>query len=310
LPGPIKRAGALISRLTTWYGKVVGTLVILTFSAHYGLSYLSHPADTDYYIDKAFILGAFGTLLVGFLIRDWGGLRRERYAYSFDQIEGISASLRDLNTYLGSSQSGDQPEKLVRRELTSILDRIRELFSMLTGTRCRVAIKCLFSDNEEIFIYAVTRDSRSNEINARNDKERLEKRCDTLKDNDDFHLIFEEQARWFIENNLPRKRNYRNSSFKLYGEPPSKVALLRDFGWTLPYRATMVFPIQQRDSENLSFEPGGCIGFLAVDSGSPNVFKDAFDGPLGASLANALFAPLSKYVALLDKSGGEESAHG
>jgi hypothetical protein len=127
-----------------------------------------------------------------------------------------------------------------------------------------------------------------------------------LEDNDDFISIFEEKEDFFIENNLPSRRDYHNTSFKIYGARPVTTTLFtRCFpamGWTLPYRSTMVFPIRQVEPTTGSAEGAGCIGFLTVDSAFRRVFKPRFDGPLGAAVASALFHPLSIYVKLIEQA--------
>lgn len=66
-------------------------------------------------------------------------------------------------------------------------------------------------------------------------------------------------------------------------------------GWTLPYVATIVWPVQQKESEVLLVEDEGCIAYLTVDSKHRGVFKEQFDLYLGAGVADALFHPLSLF---------------
>lgn len=146
--------------------------------------------------------------------------------------------------------------------------------------------------------------------NAKSDKERLESKTDELSENEDFDLIFEEKTDFFIENDLPNRWGYRNTSFKLYGrpvQPGNAVArwynkFFPGSGWTLPYRSTMVFPIRQLEPAIGTTESAGCIGFLTVDSGFRNVFEPRIDGPLGATVSSALFYPLSVYSRLIDNT--------
>jgi hypothetical protein len=175
---------------------------------------------------------------------------------------------------------------------------------MVAGTTRRAAIKTVFSRNEKIYVCVFTRDKRSNRINMRQDKERFERLADPIEGNEDFHSIFIEEKHYFIENDLPRYINYLNTSFdRVGGYWRGSSWFQRTFfpawGWPLPYRSTMVFPIQQKDSETFAFDPPGCIGFLAIDSRFRNVFRERFDCPIGLSLADALFRPLYRYVSLL-----------
>ena len=69
----------------------------------------------------------------------------------------------------------------------------------------------------------------------------------------------------------------------------------------------MIFPIRQEESNALQFAAAGCIGFLAIDSAFKGVFQPRFDGPLGSSLAEALFHPLWLYSQLLGAKGNDHA---
>jgi hypothetical protein len=111
---------------------------------------------------------------------------------------------------------------------------------------------------------------------------------------------------YFVENDLPGRRDYRNTSFQIYGARPPGTSLINRWftavGWHLPYRSAMVFPIRQLEPATGGDDDVGCIGFLTVDSAFRRVFKRRFDGPLGATVASALFHPLSVYKKLVDEA--------
>jgi hypothetical protein len=327
VPEPINlmaRIGHYARESSAWYTRIFAIVLIVALSWHYGAGYwyggTGTPPTVDYLIDKAFILVGFASLLGGSIGREFYVSRKERYANIFDRVDAVTATLRDLTTYLDEISIHDEANKEqiridVRNELSSALDNIGELFSMVTGTTCRVAIKCCFFENDDVYVYTITRDGRSNKLNYKKDRQRFESRSDSIGDNEDFFSIFYNDTRYYIENNLANKRNYANSSFAQYGEPPERIGLFggilnASIRWPLPYKSTMVFAIEQLAAENLSFEELGCIGFLAIDSAFGNVFKPRFDGPLGASLANAFFSPLIRYVSLLGEANEVVPAHG
>jgi hypothetical protein len=161
----------------------------------------------------------------------------------------------------------------------------------------------IFQEGEILYVYALARDSQSTQGNAKSDNDRYEKRIDKLEDNDDFSAEFEEKVDYFIENDLPSRRDYNNTSFDVYGHRPQGTSLIHRWvtsvGWNLPYRSAMVFPIRQLEPATGGDDDVGCIGFLTVDSAFKRVFKRRFDGPLGATVASALFHPLSVYLKLL-----------
>ncbi|HEX4104988.1 MAG TPA: hypothetical protein VHX92_02030, partial [Rhizomicrobium sp.] len=299
-PGSARHIWRLGWESSAWYVRAFALLVVLSLVFERAYGFLSGHGilvipNFDYWSDKVFILVGFFVLLLGVAWREYNVARKERYANIFDRLEVISASLRDLNTYLNSKEArekikvdADQFQKTVRRELETILDNAASLFSMVTGTTCRAALKCTFIDNDEVFVYAITRDTASNRYNVSTDKMRFEARADKVKDNEDFYSVFTEGKRWYVERDLSTKRQYKNSSFDYYGQPPVQLHwFFRIFdpshGWTLPYKSTMVFPVQQQESGTLSVGQGACVGFLAIDSAFRGVFKPRFDCPLGAT---------------------------
>jgi hypothetical protein len=107
-----------------------------------------------------------------------------------------------------------------------------------------------------------------------------------------FGKFSKKETLFFFSNDLTRRVHYTNTSFKVYGKPPEKKWYHSRFpasSWTLPYRAAIVWPIQQLESDSLQFEALGCIGFLAVDCARPNSFRKQLDVPLGAGIGDALY---------------------
>ncbi|GMV60869.1 MAG: hypothetical protein AMXMBFR74_00380 [Parvibaculum sp.] len=310
VPGPIRHFWNLATQSSSWITRYLGFLLVIVFCLHYGSNYISPSfPDFDYLVDRVFILSAFLLLLIGAIIREDLRIRKEKYANIFDKTEAIMCQIKSINTFLIEKTQngvGDLPQfqKIIRAEIEHILDDISDIFSMLTGTTCRTAIKVIQNEDDKIFVYSLARDRRSSQTNSSLDRKRFEEKQDPLEKNEDFHSIFYEKERFYLENDLPNKRDYKNSSFEIYGERPTsgnwfQRAFLSRVGWTLPYASTMVFPIQQREANTLNLETTGCIGFLAIDSAFRNVFKHRFDGPLGATIADALFTPLAQYVNLL-----------
>lgn len=310
----IKHIFAVIRRSSSWVLYSFGWALIITVSAHYGLSYWQHPTDWDHWIDKTFILSGFSILLFGSAIREWSRLRKERYANIFTKIEAINSTAKFLSVFLqnaGPDVAGRQLRKNVIQELVSMLDDISDIFFILTGTACRTCIKVVWQDGTKMYVYALARDRLSSKTNEELDKTRYEQKMDSLEENEDFYLVFNKRLNYYVSNNLSLRRNYRNSSFKQHSadaHPTGWLSHLFGMGWTLPYRSAMVFPIQQRGSPSLALDEAGCIGFLTVDSEFRGVFRARFDGPLGSSLAETLFLPLAMYVSLIetaDANGGD-----
>jgi hypothetical protein len=296
-------------RDSSWFFRPFGWLLILALSGEFAAGFLGHSGGWDEAaIDRAVIVGGFFILLISAVVREIVGLRRSRYATVTDKFEAVHASLKELNTYLTQIALADpnieQFEKSVRGELEYLLDCVAEIFGIISGTTCRTAIKVIHVRSDKIYVYTLTRDKRSNRTNRSRDQERFDHLRDSLEANEDFHSIFTETARYFFEGDLTRRINYLNSSFPSAGGQWRGTnwlhrTLFPGWGWPLPYRSTMVFPIQQTESETFAFDPPGCIGFLAIDGRFRHQFRARFDAPLGMSVADALFSPLYRYVTLL-----------
>lgn len=296
----------------SWMFQGIGFLLILGLSGKALLGYLQLHNEDDYYalLDRLVISVGFLILLVGSIFREITRSRKEKYANIFDRIEAISDTLKELNSFIDSkseitNSEYEQFRKSFEGSITSALDNTAELFSMLTGTTCRTSIKSIIEENQAIYVYAFARDRRSNSILKQQDKERFDRRQDKLEDNEDFHSVFNKPKTYYFQNDLVHVHGYVNSSLRIYGKRPSlnwfQRIVFPAWGWTLPYRSAMVFPIQQKESSSLAFPPLGCIGFLTIDSAFRNVFVERYDCPIGATVANALFYPLARYVALVKR---------
>jgi hypothetical protein len=292
-------------------GKYFGYFVVVAVCVEFARPYITDSVSWDAVIDRVTITLGFFILLFVSLKREFDFERRGRYVHSLGRIEKFALILKNLNTYLSEHikippENPNQVHKLVKDQFVASLDEVSELLSLVSDSVCRTTIKCMSSERDKLFVYALARDSKSGAENEINDRKRYDTHADLLEENEDFHSIFSEGAQFYIKNDLPRRIDYRNSSFKLYGERPKELnwfqrAFMPRTGWTLPYKSAMVFPIQQKSSAILEFEAVGCIGFLTIDSPRRKGFDHRFDGPLGLALANALFSALNQYGLMLGR---------
>jgi hypothetical protein len=278
--------------------RLVGWLLIVGLLFKYGWSYLGGSINLDQQIDRAVILIGFGVLLISHLIEQYQSHRLERYADITPSLHRVSHELRDLQSFLNFVSENErtttdpgQFDMIFRKHIEAILDAVVTVFGIVTGTRCRAAVKLVHVlDQDRAYAYTFARDGLSK--SASSDKKRHESRQDSIDENEDFWLIFRKQNPYFFSNDLTRRVHYTNTSFKVYGKPPEKKwwqSRFPAYSWTLPYRATIVWPIQQLESDSLKFETLGCIGFLAVDCPLPNRFREQSDVPLGAAIGDALY---------------------
>jgi len=303
-----------------WHTRWAGYLVVAAFLFQIIASYVGAPETWDYWIDRFTIVAVLVVLLVGGTIREWIVRRGHRFASAQKNIHRIHHLIRDLNTYLDQSlERFDRPEdidykalkdceRLSKASIAVILDKLVGTFNLITGTSCRAAIKGIVEHEGRYFVYTLTRDSDSQHAYFELDRKRQQEFSDPLEENFDFLLIFDKNNvdRWFFDNFLPTNDDYKNSQDReLATRRDGKSTLVKNLfprmGWHLPYVATIVWPIQQKEGDGLDFEPPGCFGFLAVDANRKNAFEARFDTFLGAGIADALFHPILKLTQLTSK---------
>lgn len=284
-----------------------GWLLIAAVSVKFAANYFTASKDFDHQIDRIVIVVGFFILLIGSIYREISRIRKEKYANIGAITHAINHTIRDLTTYITQIDVVNQGQAeltqvqlLVQNQLIFILDKVTDLFSMVTNTTCRASIKRIHDPGDgKLYVYTLARDNVSGRLNRQRDKNRFEKLQDSLEENEDFYSIFGESKTYFFCNDLLRRTHYRNSSFKVYGKRPDNLRIWQTFvsslWWTLPYRSTIVWPIQQLESDKLSFESRGCIGFLTVDSEFRNVFQKRFDVSIGAGVSDVLFIALDRY---------------
>ncbi|PCI38899.1 MAG: hypothetical protein COB46_10135 [Rhodospirillaceae bacterium] len=296
-----------------WHLKFLGWLLIVAMSAKFGFEYFNLYPDINQQIDRGVILAGFFILLLGSIYREISRIRKEKYANIQTELHAIHHTFRDILTCLGDIDYANanleqlkQVKKSIERELIFSLDKISASFSMLTGTTCRACIKQIHEDCDDsrLYSYTLARDSESSKARKHIDKSRFEQKLDPIEANEDFSLLFGEDERWFFCNDLTRRATYFTSTDPTIGTGdknnniPWWFSFASAIGWTLPYRSTIVWPVQQREADAFHFEALGCIAFLAIDSEFKNVFHKRFDAPLGASVADGLFHPLLRFADL------------
>lgn len=299
-----------IKEISSIFGFVVAPFIIV-FSIK---KYIDFSEGTFELILTSTISAILILLLVFLVIREIMSGRKEKYANITEQMHYSSHISRDILSYLDDVNVEELEEKdkqrvftVVTSSIIDILDRVSITYSMLTGTHCRAAIKTVYEKDGKLYVRTLARDTTSYESNYKTDKKRYNNNYDLIEENDDFDLLYNDESMpgesYFFCNNLIKRRNYDTSSFKVYEEPGKELNwydIMFCKGWTLPYRSTIVWPIQQRKNRCLYFDEIGCIGFLAVDSDSRGVFNKKWDPWLGASIADTIFHPIKKLYNIVD----------
>jgi hypothetical protein len=221
-----------------------------------------------------------------------------RYAQSTYFVHYINHIIRDQIAAIEAGKSAKIPEVLLK----DIVDAVANCFSILVGKRCRCCIQEIKSNSD---VVTVVRDSITSTQSANTDS-----KPHNIEDNTDYSNIWYGRngcPRYFISTDLEKlwsAGKYRNSSFQVYGEPETISFLGFTFvkKWTLPYKATIVWPIRYmpeaakwpvQDLGSLPSEKRPFVwGFLCIDCRSRNTFDFIYSPELGAAFADAIFTLL------------------
>lgn len=279
--------------------RVIGLVAIFVILLIPLYRFLSISESTSIFVDRAIIVLIVFVLLATVSYQELNGRREAKYGSATANVRVMLKHMRDVCTLLGKEANNirdldtDKLDFIMNNNMERVIDQFASMFSTLTGSKCRASIKLVeYVGNSDLYVFTYIRDKDSKELNYKRDLARSEDRKDPIMENEDFNQIFKKDQEYFFSNDLCGKRSYANSSFKEYGTPKEHGAVGRIFpayGWTLPYRATIVWPIQQTEIPGVGRDTALCVGFLTIDTPLPNRFNPTFDVPLGAGIADSLF---------------------
>jgi hypothetical protein len=280
-----------VERLLAIVGSLAGIIaLIITFLK---LDRLNDDVQTF------ILLVEISLLCVGLLIYLYVTSRKKlhRYAQATFFVHYVNHIIRDQIASLEAGKKSDLKELL-----QDIVDAVANCYSILTARRCRCCIQEITPQRN---VVTIVRDSITSTQSANTDS-----KPHNIEANTDFESIWYGRdgcPRYFISRNLVklwRTNQYRNSSFQVYGQPKTMSFLGMTFvtRWTLPYKATIVWPIRYVPEEarwptlNLDSLPSDkrpfVWGFLCVDSGARNSFESIYGPELGAAFADVIFSLL------------------
>ncbi len=249
--------------------------------------------------------------LVWVAYRTFTSGRKEKYANITVKYRAIFDRMRDMTVELYNASQA-QPYsadslKLSVEKTTTVLDDLASIYSMLTGTRCRAALKVVNSDGEKVWVHTLARDRVSTEENRISDEDRANKKYDELNENEDFEHLFNKNRSdkgYYFNNNLMSSRSqnkYKSTSLLYHGENAASSSWSGgNARWPLDYRSTIVWPIRGKGL-GVSPDETECIGFLCIDSESRGVFEERWDPHIGSAVASSFYMPLNFY-SLIDNS--------
>jgi hypothetical protein len=183
---------------------------------------------------------------------------------------------------------------LSSKELTTVListsNKLKHIFEKRLDFEYSVSIKVITNEDnitDEANLKTLCRDESSHY--ARKNNSTI---THNIKENTCFNEIFQNidnaSKSFFISNNLPILKLYKNSSFKQYGtvHEDCNDEDRRKY-WTLPYRSEIVVPIATfADNENLNKKD--LYGFLCVDCKEENAFHKKYDVGMLQGVADGL----------------------
>lgn len=309
-----------MTEATWWRVKTYGAwlaacvAVLLAFLHGFGLiSHYLHSQDSVHLAANIYLSTLFFTVTILAAYRQWVTIRKERYANITPLLHQLLHQIRDLNTFIHTNEpkdgTGREYESFIkdcRIIFGRILDQLNNVFTSLTSTHCRTAIKLTYTRDDKLYVYTLTRDQGSRQKCLSLDNKRVEKNHDPLDENVQFAKLFNnnEEVWHYISNDLTCDDNFRATSVTAYDPEYAKRAPTTKGRWSmpwkrpwpLPYKSTIACVIRQGPfdaNQNIRAE---VLGFLTVDSESRSVFEERWDVQIMYAVADALYGPVRGYL--------------
>lgn len=242
--------------------------------------------------------------------RTFETIRKEKYANIASDVHQINHLIRNfISKYSDSDQSPATAReytdhlRAMRDDLKDVCDRIANLFSMITSTSCRCAIKSFYNIGDNLYLYALCRDRKSNNAVFELDLRRRRENHDPLLANNAFARVSRgENGRWhFMSANVQTESNAHFTSISAYQNlvenrrPQRFLERLFENSPGLPYKALMACAVRQGPIDGIGDNRSELRGIVLVDSESRGVFVERWDIQLLFSFADALYHPLTIY---------------
>lgn len=296
----------------------LGLVTIAALLAGYVLNYLEAAPNWSQWLDRLVVSAGFFILLFGLLWREMTRIRKEKYANIQEDLHGIQHIIRDQLAILDLMDGRSRDDvmlhaHIVEGNLQECLNRFASIFALLTGTKCRAAIKMIEpgATPDKPVVYTFMRDDDSERFSITDDQNRREAGVDLLEENTDFSSVFGEKGqRWYFCNDLPAQSNYENSKDKSLSKRNLSgfrafMNVWKPVDWNLPYGSSIVWPIRHKGNEPLGSD-FSFLGFLTIDSRHRGVFDVKFDTHLGASVADSFHHMLVRLIEVGTKEGSDD----
>lgn len=257
--------------------------------------------------DETWVGLASPLIILGLLLLILGyaalSARKQRYAVINRHLHGISQRCRISRSRINAGEDVLAENSKFRDDLGVILTHVAEIYTILTRSQCRAAIKAFrpLDDLSDWYVFTLARDHASAASHRHGDRRRGDERFDTLDKNPHLLSLFSEDVDsedWECFNDVPRLMNegrYASSSL-LWKLKVSHAAGGGMDAHRLPYKSAMVALVRNNYEE--------AVAFLGVDCERPKAFRSSYDGPLLAAIAGYIGPLLDDALTGLDALAG------
>lgn len=226
----------------------------------------------------------------------------------------VILALKDIFAQVNKIKRMDSPDKkIIYDQLIRTSNRTKAIFEKRFNYTYSVSIKVIEKNSNG------TIDENSETQTIIRDEESYFKRKDNLK-NGHKHLISENTCFWeilknlnspskayFFSNDLIPLLDYKNSSYKDYGNMPKDVEFRdRPKYWTLPYKSEIVVPISPLlyNTENRKEH---FFGYLCVDCDELDGFHRKYDIENLMGIADGIYDLLEKWYLIKINENNEQT---
>ena len=256
-------------------------------------------------------LGIVVFLLTAFALYSFLLSRKERYADITAHIEDVSDRCRKARSRIRTSDDLLEEGSKFRDDLEVILTDIATIFSMLTGTKCRAALKTFrplrvqnpgqTGGKSEWYCVTLARDHASAAAFVFGDRRRAAEKFDTLDKNPHLLSLFSDHIDgedWEIFNDIPKMicdLRYASSTL-LWEMKQSHSHSGGHHEHSVRYKSAMTALIRNKTGE--------AVAFIGIDSSASRVFRVRSDGALLAALGGYIGPLLDDALRALGVNSG------
>lgn len=228
-----------------------------------------------------------------------------QYAQAYKSIAAAFSEIHHLHRFI-KGENPASPDvansvEIMIEHFGRFCDHIVDAYEDITGKKnISVCLKIIHGNEQKTSLTSnvktLVRDLRNY---AERDKD--SEIIHPIKDNSAYITVLTnlkktETERCFFENNLPLLRNYKNTSFPIYGQENYGETLTdeeRSARWKMPYRSTIVSGILPSKTEYKKMNH--LIGFICIDSVDCDGFNKEIDSKIFNGISDGLYNTMKEF---------------